>query len=325
MDEQLPGSWKVIESVDDQISFLGSNIRRCGLTAQSSQTQISASAANLEKDGLSTIQRAWYELVERVSIVEAMASDGPFRTFDIFRNELPPLPKAEVFKVSSEPLKWQYAKSSGVAAGIEFQDCAMRAAAELFERDRILSHWYVQHPPRLLNQKVASLDFLSDDYELSFHVFSERPFVVTAIFGFPRKHQRPLIFGMSSDSDLNRSLERASAELLQRLAFLIEDEVSETDPDFSATPNYHQEYFLVPKNHARIRNWLFKPPQSDFKEEAIGLSDFRFVDLTPEDKNGKICVLKAMCPKLVQLTFGRWNPIFSRLHMGSENWLHFVP
>lgn len=327
----LPQKWKIEEEVSDHLQFSDVSLFRCGMTASGQGKMISASAAGLSQDMSNVHARCSYELMERISILQALANEeGFFSIYDLSASKIGELKTHDCFHQSPHPDLWQYAKSNGVAAGRSFQDSALRAAAELVERDRILRSWYSNSAPKNLSQSApAELTFLSEHFDFRVVKFTDdfEFFQVVAVFGFPRNGERPMIFGFGCSASLDAALSKASSEFLQRLCFLWEEVLPEITPDFSPSPHFHQEHYLYPLNQVEIKNWL-NGESNIVPVPTIGLKDFHFVDLTPVDQRGKLCVLKAIHPRLIHLTFGRWNPVFEDAlgtTFSSERWLHFIP
>lgn len=309
------------------------------MTASGEGLSISASAADFSEQAESAQHRCHYELLERISILRALGETKKFPVHNIQGDQTGQCDVTACFKTSPSPELWCFAKSNGVAAGTSFQDSAMRAAAELMERDRLLRFWYSDTTPQRMGSAIYKpLQFLDKDFHFtaincSNPMSPSEIFHVIALFGFPKDPNRPMIFGFGSAETPEAAGKKACSEFLQRLCFLWEEATPTEEPEFSASPHFHQEYFLHPQHQDLLKNWLNGKskllPMPDFQ-----LNDFRFIDLTQSEQKEKIWILKATHPLALELTFGRWNPAFDDSTFNSatyhrsfqtDRWLHFIP
>jgi hypothetical protein len=147
---------------------------------------------------------------------------------------------------------------------------------------------------------------------------------VAGVFAFPKRDMVPLAFGTAASSTLAEAVARAWQECVQRLAFLWGEAIPTDVPQFEPTPSYHQDLYLCPRMHGRLRAWLEGGHQKDVSCEASAPpGDNPFADLTPEHLRGKISVVKALPLSELQLAFGRHCPgIEPRLQRGS---VHPIP
>jgi hypothetical protein len=266
----------------------------------------------------SPLARAYYELIERTAVVEAMGQSR--QEFEILNFEGEVVGKArssEVFPQSSDEQCWRYARSNGVAVGVDWQDATHRAGLEMTERDRVLRSWYGEIVPEWLqissNPVPRSLDHY---YNFETYVF---PGVVehgdtanvVGIFGFPSQESAPLVFGLGARHRLHEALAAAACECLQRLGFLWGETIPEVLPAFAPTPDFHQEFYLHRPNQERLLAWL----RGDHAKFAGVLGDRPrepgvplFVDLTPDALRSQLVVAKALPANELPLTFGRGHP-----------------
>lgn len=265
--------------------------------------------------------RAYFELLERTALVDAQAeNDALLDLFDQSGRWIERVSGGEVFLQSPDEQNWRYAQSNGVAAGADWPSAARRAELELVERDRVLRSWYGEGTPRRIPMPHDLLPkSLGEHYDLEAHSFDEpvgdsANAEVVSVFGFPRHGAAPLIFGFGARETLAGALDVAAGECLQRLGFLWGEAIPDAPPPFAPMPDYHQEYFLYPPHHARVRTWLQGAHRQysgvlSCKVDSKGTR--RFADLTPAVLRSKMFVVKALPLREVPLTFGRGHPRFS--------------
>jgi hypothetical protein len=131
---------------------------------------------------------------------------------------------------------------------------------------------------------------------------------VAAVVAFPRLADAPLSIGFgAAQADAAQAVEKATAECLQRLAFLWGDPVPEVEPEFSPTPDYHQDHFLWPRSHVLLRDWVAgrRPRRPLEWLPAAPTAAPSFVNLTPAAMVGKVVVVRAVCAGCLPLVFGR--------------------
>ena len=95
---------------------------------------------------------------------------------------------------------------------------------------------------------------------------------------------------------------------MQRLAFLWGEDLPSEQVEPSPTPDFHQEFYLYPPNHARLTEWLAGQLKSRHAlQRRLPLFDgnpVTYIDLTPAALRGKLAVAKAVSPSARQLRFG---------------------
>jgi ribosomal protein S12 methylthiotransferase accessory factor YcaO len=232
-----------------------------------------------------------------------------------------------VFPEARATSAWVFAKSNGVAAGSDWSSACRSARAELFERHAVLSSWYglsvperMDLPTAAASDPVARLQGLYDFESYAFALDPGASLEVVGVFGFPTADGSPLVLGFGAAPDRAGALLRARSECLQRLAFLWGEEIPSAEPEPGKTADYHQEWFLWPPMHSRLRVWLAGGHAGRAALEstfARALADHAndpvcYVELTPPHclsaaKPG-VRVAKALCPALLPLTFGRGHP-----------------
>ena len=301
----LPAGWQLSDSLIETTSVGGLQILVAGLVAEKGELSAFGSAAHSELD---PAPRAYYELIERAVLLDAMQSTTPLCVRNEQGVQLEEHDPGEVFPQSPEPTHWQYAKSNGVALGQNWADACERAMLELIERDLVLRAWYGQ----LLPQR-CSVDWfhaeLAESYDFEVYGLERDGFHAGLALGWPKASHAPLLLGLSAAREPEAALRSAYHEALQRLGFLWGEDIPEKEPPFEPTPGYHQEYYLWPARHTALRHWL----AGDHRPHATGLAapgklsaqDFRFVDLADI---GGLRVVKALNPQCLPAVFGRGGP-----------------
>ncbi len=309
----LPNSGQLVEVFSEQTRICGLDLGMVGLVAQSGDgPPVPGSAA---QRGAMPVERAYYELLERFSLLQAKQraekTDAAmsFICRDELGREVGSVEAAQVFPPDPAP-GMRYALSNGAALHSTWGAARAAAHAELVERDAIVRSWWgacmPQHVPH-----TATLGELADTYEvmvaevpteLASHTSELR---VAFCIGFPKYAGAPLIRGLSAKPDVASAAHAAIAEALQSLCFLWGEELPNGTPEASPTPAYHQDYYLVPDQHELLRAWLGgRLPHALRQPAAFDPSSVRYVDLTPAELVGKLHVCKAVCTTAVQLTFG---------------------
>jgi hypothetical protein len=299
-----------IESVD----LAGARVHLCGLVTQDQHTrQATGSAGALDEVPIS---RAYYELIERTSVLEAMVSGTQeYAVVDIEGRAVATAHSERVFPTTPDTAACVYSRSNGVAAGTSWREACLSAALELVERDRVLRSWYGELRPRAVSLRAS----MPPGSLLSTHDFEGCAFdepegsasaFVRGVFAFPRTATLPLSYGFAAAQSEPRALTGALRECLQRLAFLWGEPLPERPPAFARTAEYHQEVYLQPVMHDRIRAWLAGELPAATLEPCEAHCEFpnRFVDLTPATLAGRLWVIRALPGRELPLVFGRGHP-----------------
>ena len=312
-DYPLPPGWSQPETFDDTFRLGDFKLLLSGLaTRDDAGHEATGSAAELASPWL----RSYFEMLERVSILEALSKPDTERPIQIGRDEYRRLPTADLFPESPEPNDWRYAKSNGVAAHLSWDQACRSALMEAIERDRILRSWYGGSaplrsaiPPRLIHSALAA-HFHFEAYQFPRGEWDNDSAVVIGIFGFPKEKGIPRVMGFGAHTSRGAAFRKAMGECHQNTGFLWGEPLPEKEPDFSPTPAYHQERYLTPLGVRQLRKWLNgghtrfgTPPEANLNAATT------YVDLTPPSLEGKLFVVKAICPQRLPLTFGH-----SRLH-----------
>lgn len=209
--------------------------------------------------------------------------------------------------------------SNGLAAGIDRRATENRAYAELVERDAILRAWYGWTTPQPFHDGASSVvGPPADLFEQVAVRFAVKPqhtgLQCVGVFAFPRRKELPLAFGFACNETKVEAHKSAMRECLQRLAFLYGEQLPHHPPALAPTPGFHQEWYLLPRHHDLLRNWLHhgNPPTTCVDPTAERPSRLSFVDLTCEHLRHRAVVLKATDPSLLALVFGH-DPIAQEL------------
>lgn len=281
----LPAPWCVAEPFIERLQIAQLTLHLIGLTAEGKKGSVVASAVSTEEFPWG---RAYFELLERVAIVESSLGDAedPQRTQGF----------------------WSFSRSNGVAAHTELELAKASARYELIERNQILRSWFGQITPQLFSSSPAGdLHSLSQYYEFESYDFGAS---VVGIFGFPRTREYPLVQGYGARECLESSVRHATAELLQRLGFLWGESVPDRIPEFSPSADFHLEYFLTQEGENRLRRWLSGEHAGLFNVYQLNdecEAPF-FEDLTPQSLKASLYVVRAHSNHLMPLTFGMGNP-----------------
>lgn len=256
------------------------------------------------------IDRAWFELLERTTIVDYLAAmperlqafrlDGTTCEFE----------SGHVFhRYSNETCRPSY--SNAVAASTRLGYACRSAYMEMVERDQVLRCWLGRQNARVSPLENQSSLPLTSYYRLHRVDFSsiDCPVQVCGVFGIPldgTKH--PLLCGFGAAENGPSALEKAIGEVSQRLGFLMGEEIPSATPPFRVGPDYHQEWALSPEGIAIIEAWLLQgtPVVSVPANPRLPtLEECFFVDISPAHLIGKVFVVKAFHPAALPLYFGK--------------------
>jgi hypothetical protein len=313
----LSNEWAPPELFTENVSVSGLQIGLAGLsTRHSSGCGALGSAAELDQIPLA---RAYYELIERTSIIEWLARPREgHRLLDAEHNEVGFLPALALDEPNLDPERQRASLSNGVAAHGRFDHACRAAACELIERDRVLRSWYGQIRPHRVSFLPSFAGALESEYRLETYTFGtgsvsvssggSHRIDVAAAFGFPHHPQNPLLCGLGTGSHPVQAAASAWRECLQRLGFLWGEALPDA-PDMTPTPDFHQDYYLRPENHAYLRSWLDGEHSGNVTLLQQELpAEIAFIDLTPPHLAGRLVVVKAVCAQACPLVFGLGHP-----------------
>jgi YcaO cyclodehydratase, ATP-ad Mg2+-binding len=309
----LPQGWLSPSVVEDTLDADGVELRRAGFSSRAPMgEEIVGSAA--EFDG-SPIERAYFELLERVSTVEWLARRPSSCDLLTFEEQLAGRrPWEEIAPESLDPARWRYARSNGVALHEDWQSASRRAFWELCERDRVLRAWYGETVPTKVPLAVEatplarakSYDWLAYTFPDSQRGGFSQGVNVLGVFGMPKTHSAPLVFGYGARPSLEDAFTAAVREATQLLAFLWGEPLPTAAPAPAPTPGFHLDAYQWIGHHGILRRWLegehaqyrrLLPERPELSARVL------FVDLTPSWLNG-LRVSRAVCPAALPLVFG---------------------
>jgi ribosomal protein S12 methylthiotransferase accessory factor YcaO len=288
------------------------SVELCGLATVGDGETVTGSAGEV---GELPLARAYFELLERTSVVEAMKSSNHLRLLNPDAGHMRAAYAHEIFRGSNDPT-FRYARSNGVAGASSWPAACSAARWELIERDRILRSWYGQtRPVRCQDLSLSSLAGLDSFYECQAFSFpgvsAPYPGEVVGVFAFPKIADAPLSYGFAAEPDTARAIRKASRECVQRIGFLWGEEVSASEPAFVPNAEYHQEYYLRPCMHDALRAWLdgdhFRLP-CEIEPRSGEVRPEEFVDVTPQHLQGDFFVAKVLPGDELELGFGHGHP-----------------
>jgi hypothetical protein len=265
------------------------------------------------------VDRAYFELLERLSIFLARSSSSPLAVRDRTGTQKGSRTPSQVFPADKKPEVQRVSLSNGVALHTSWQLACDAAQAELIERDRVLRSFAGEYAPVLVPDADAELAHsLRDEYEVSAYAFGPKrkklKHVAAGLFLFPLRESAPLVYGFGADTSAAGALASAKREALQRLAFLWGEALPSEPPPAQPAPDYHQEYYLYPAHHAILRDWLAgkrrrvatKVDRTTKADETNSVFDAAttFVDLTMQGLAGALVVAKAIARGASILRFG---------------------
>jgi hypothetical protein len=311
----LAERWSDPEVFLDTVNVCGVSVLVAGLSVRSDTGETAFGSAGSLRE--SPVERAYFELIERIGVLAAPTREGALvglRTQT--GQEVGTIGCDVLFPRSPEPDRWRYARSNGVAVASSWREACMRAEWELVERDRIVRSWLGERSPlRVIGPIVSMPQKLTASYLIEAYVFESSAATnieVAGVFGFPKSAEAPLVYGFAARPTQERAIAAAATECVQRMAFLWGEAIPSARPDPTPTPDFHQEFFLWPPAHARLRRWL-AGDHCEWGREIIHSSsarhrERRFVDLTPRELNSKLHVAKALPDGELPLVFGSGGP-----------------
>lgn len=305
----LPGGYQLSETFSDDLCLGALQLSMVGLVADHPDgDRVVGSAAG---PGAAPWDRAYYELLERTSIKLARMREGDALVVrDADSGEpLDRMPHAVVFADAEAGDGTRLSMSNGVALHSRWSEAGRRARCELAERDGVLATFWDGAPIAPLPvPDEPPLAALAERYEVEAYQLGDGGALglpAVGVFAFPRDPSDPLVYGFGGGGERAAALAAASREALQRLAFLWGEAIPEDVPDESATPDYHQEFYLVPAHRALLRTWL-RDGQASAKtaQPLLPATHVQLVDLTPPELSGRLWVAKAMADGIRPLRFG---------------------
>ncbi|HET9237169.1 MAG TPA: YcaO-like family protein [Oligoflexus sp.] len=313
----IPPDWTLIDDLHDQRRIGDCTLIMRGYACQriSDQLIVTGSWAGWEE---SPLDKARLELRERLALVQAM--DQSARIWPLLhivsRKKTGFARGSQLFPSSDDPRTMQFARSNGVASGENFADAARRAAFEIVERHMVLASWYGASRPQACTlplpaalQSLSSLfDFQHYDFG-SFYVHDCGSVFVRGTFLWPLHDEMPVIYGFGAGASEEEAGIKALSEAVQRLAFLDPLDAPKDEPNFSPTPDFHQDYFLHPARKPRLRAWLQgEASHPGFPVDHCRSGIAQALDLTVRG-SGHGAVVRVMISGTLPLVFGRFQPL----------------
>lgn len=258
---------------------------------------------------------AWFELLERMSILEARGR-AFYEQRDLNFEKSHVLSGESVFPTAKgQEDEFRYSLSNGVAIHSTWEDACRAACLELVERHLVLQSWVGGDAPK----KVKSIGYSSELSKLSSvytveryefgsaktDCYSERISAAMTVLR-PNTAENPLVFAFGAAFSLEEALQKSEKEVIQRLVFLWGEELPKALPPFAPNQIYHQEFFLYPGSQDKFEAWL----QGEYRDGAKRVEDRRievsFANLSVFSSKPYF-VAKAISKNAIPLVFGRWR------------------
>ena len=314
----LGPAWSEPAVVVDVVHAAGVTLHRVALSATStSGREVTGAGAALQRPPL---RRAYFELLERASTLDALVAGGSFRLYARDGRRAGRCRAKTVFLGSADPSGWRYSLSNGIAIHRTARAARERALWELVERDRFLRSWYGLSTPAPFEATGLLPPGVGYDWRACLLPAAlgrrwEQGIHAAVVLGFPRSRAMPLVRGFAARPTRRGAVAAAARECLQGLAFLWGEEIPRRQPRPTPTPGYHLERFLLPRNHQLLRDWL-AGAHARYRERASAYRDtssrVRFADLTPPALRRRAHVAKALCDDALPLVFGA-DPLATHL------------
>ncbi len=306
----LSEEWAAPELFSEAADIGGFILQLSGLSSRHVSGQlITASSAETGNQGL---DRCFFELLERTSVVESETHPRiQYSVGDSAGGRFGNLYHVELFPESPVPQEWRFSRSNGVAAHVSWELACANAAHELIERDRLLRSWFGQSVPTDAGAFAAVMPVelvRRFDFRTVFLPNPSAPFsevFVAAVIGFPRDPSSPVVRGYAARGEAREAVAAAARECLQTLGFLWGGELTNEEPAYSPSPDYHQEKFLGRAGAAKLRDWLDGKHGGRPSGVPSPDSPILFADITPKQLEGRVSVVKACAAGVLPLVFGR--------------------
>jgi len=306
----LPPGYVLDEPLLEQAEVGELELSMVGLVASGADgSRVTGAAADVQ--GF-PVDRAFFELLERLSIMSVRAADSELVVRSAAGLKRATCSAHQVFPPDAEPGLLRKSLSNGVALHESWPEACGAAVCELVERDRVLRSFSGEFAPTAIVLKDAVLmQALRSHYEVAAYRL-EPPtvacrYAAIAVFLFPLRSSDPLAYGFAAALDLEHAMRDATREALQRLAFLWGEALPNSPPEPAPTPDYHQDYYLYAPHQHLLRDWLAGRTVQSTTEIAPMFDGEApcFVDLTPPGLHGLVAVAKAESARTSDLRFGR--------------------
>jgi hypothetical protein len=312
--------WMMIDTCVDTIT-VGHNLKiaLAGFTARNEVGQIVAGSAGSINENPEL--RARFELLERMRVADAFINPNEFllSKIDLDGSKLGWSSAFICFHSSPRPSLWTYARSNGFSLHTHFGLAVNNAAFELIERELILRSWAGKGVPQQIEdrQLMDGLQGLSELYKIDAYSFGSlgwkeagKEVFVRGFFLFPLVKDIPLCYGFGASDNKEQALMKAKDECLQRLGFLWGEEIPKQEPEFAPNPQYHQEYYLYPEHHKKLKNWLLGKRTVSVKAglEQISIQLYKF-----DRNNEPTHLVYATSEQVLPLAFGKATDLYGDL------------
>jgi len=137
----LPPGWVIAQRFNDCVEIDGQLIHRAALCARGPRNEEATGSAASGDGREDPVQRAGFELLERVAILVAETQTTTAHDHD-----------QTVVSTAS----WRPSRSNGVAIHSSWALACAHAHCELVERDRVLSSWFGDSAPQRLSPAHAT-------------------------------------------------------------------------------------------------------------------------------------------------------------------------
>lgn len=324
---RLPDGWSDPERVADQIEIDGVKISRAGVAARApSGEEVTGSAAAADDDASGVAARAWFELLERVVTLEAIAQPAQWTVRGRDGEARRPVPGEDLFPVDPEPGRWRHSRSNAVALHATWDEACRRAELELVERHRVLEAWLgragrervanAEHPivARARVHEWVTLRLLPSPGCFSSGI------EVSMVAGFAREGG-PMAVGFGASTGLSDAVRTATREAVQMLSFLWGEPVNEEPSAATTDAMHHLEHYQTTRGQRILRAWMTRAAPAAPGSVGGRGGQVAFVDLSPSWLK-TLHVVKAIHPGALPLTFGE-SPHMQSLP--SERRVHPIP
>lgn len=307
-DFTLPEGHRIVETFLERVEVGELALYMTGLVAEGAGT-VTGSAAGM---GGFPIDRAYFELLERLCIVLARDATGPLGVRSAQGARRRPRAATTVFPVDRDPDRVRASVSNGVALHESWPQACEAALDEMVERDRVLRSFAGEFAPRsVVHPTLAAGDALDAHYDVRAYAMDppgvELERNAAGVFLFPRVVHAPLCYGFGAARAPDAALASAEREALQRLAFLWGEELPHRPPDPTPTPDFHQDFYLYPPHREHLERWLSGARTAGPHSTATRPFDGQavtFADLTHAALRGRLVVVRALSRTARALRFG---------------------
>lgn len=305
----LQAGWELVEVIEEQVHVGGVGLWRCGVAARCGALGV-ATGASANRGASARPERAYWELRERIAVLEAQRREHGFVVRDASGRRVGTRGIDRVFPKSGSDT-WAYSRSNGIAVATTWAEACERSALELVERDRVLRSWFGFEGAPSMVELTTDLDSIAGYRWLARELVDPGSgVVVCAVFGVPCQPRLALVRGFGAGRDAAAALGRAESECLQSLAFLHDEAPPDAEPVVEPTPMFHLDWYLYRRSHRALENWLTNghAPRLEVGRSRPKIGQMLFADLSGADPEKQGFVARALTDDAVPLTFGADHP-----------------